>query len=115
MIPLYFFWDLMNPGDLKLHSDRQDPVAIPPVQYQSTLQRLWCRKYNPHLKHPDKDIMIYKDKLVSALRRLCYQPDVAAAYDFVLGAYLVIPVGMVFGFRDIPYLLCLLYELISFT
>ena len=59
--------------------------------------------------------MIYKDDLASAFRRLCYHPDVAAAYAFVLRTYLAIPVRMFFGSRDASSLLCLLSELRSYT
>ena len=33
-------------GSLKSHIDRQDPVAMPRVHYQSALQHLWRRVYN---------------------------------------------------------------------
>ena len=59
--------------------------------------------------------MIYKYDLVSDFCRLSCHPDVAAAYDFVLGAYLVIAVGMVFRSRDNLSLFCLLSNLISFA
>ena len=55
--------------------------------------------------------MIYKDYLVSAFYRLCCHLDVVSTYSFVLGACLVIPVGMVFGSKDAPSLFCLLSEL----
>ena len=104
-----------DPGALNSHIDRQDPVTMPPVHYQSALQRLWQRVYNLGLNHPEEDIIIYKDDLVSAFHRIHYHPDVAAAYAFVLSAYLVIPVGMVFGSRDAPSLFCLLSKLRSFA
>ena len=88
---------------------------MPPVHYQSALQPLFRRVYNLRLNHPGEDIIIYKDDLVSAFNRICYHPDVAAAYDFILGTYLVILVGMVFGYRDPPSLFCLLSDLISFS
>ena len=88
---------------------------MPLVHYQYALQRLWRRLYNLHRIHPEEYIIIYKDDLVSAFRRLCYHPDFTAAYYFVLGSYLVIPVGIVFGSRDTHFLLCLLSELISFA
>ena len=59
--------------------------------------------------------MIYKDDFVSAFRGICYHPDVLSAYAFVLGAYLVIPVGMVFGSRDALSLFCLLSKMRSFA
>ena len=102
-------------GALNSHIDRRDPVAMPPVHYQTALSRLWQRVYNLRIRHPNEDIMIYKDDLVSAFRRLRYHPDIAAAYSFVLGDFVVIPIGMVFGSRDAPSLFCLLSELRSFA
>ena len=59
--------------------------------------------------------MIYKDNLVSALRRFLYHPDVAAAYALFLSAYLVILLGMVFESIDAPSLFCILSEMRSFA
>ena len=84
---------------------------MPLVHYQSTFQSLWCRVYNIRLRHPEEDIIIYKDEPVSNFCRLCYHPDVAATYTFVLVAYLSIPLDMVFGSIDAPSIFCLLYEL----
>lgn len=102
-------------GALNSHIDRKDPIAMPPVHYQSALQRLWKRVYNLRVNHPDEEVIIYKDDLVSAFRRLRYHPDAAAAYSYVLGKFLVIPIGMVFGARDAPSLFCMLSELRSFA
>ena len=44
--------------------------------------------------------MIYKDDLFTAFCRICFHPDIAAAYAFFLGSYLVIPIVMVFGSID---------------
>ena len=89
---------------LNSHIYRRDPVTMTPVHYQSALHRLWRRVYNLCLNHPEEYIIIYKDYLVSAFCRLFYQPDATAAYTFILGAYLVISVVMVFGSRDAPSL-----------
>ena len=59
--------------------------------------------------------MIYKHGVVSAFCRVFYNPDVSSAYAFVLGTYLVIPVGMVLGYRNAPYLFYLLSKMISFA
>ena len=85
------------------------------MHYQYALKCLCRRVYNLCLNHPEEDIIIYKDDPVSVFRRICYHPDVAAAYTFVLGAYLVIPVGMVFGSRYVSSIFCLLSEMISFV
>ena len=113
--PSALFLGTNESGVLNSLIDRQDPIAIPPVHYQSALQRLWQRLYNLRLNHPEEDIIIYKDDLLSAFRRIFYHPDSAVTYNFFFGASLVIPVGMVFGSRDAPFLFCLLYQLRSFT
>ena len=102
-------------GALNLHIPRDDPNKMPPVYYQTALSRLWSRIYNLRIAHPSDDIIIYKDDLVSAFRRLRYHPDVAAAYSFVVDNFLLLPIGMVFGARDAPSLFCLLSELRSFA
>ena len=88
---------------------------MPPVHFQSTLQRLWRRVYNIRLQNLDEDIIIYQDDLVSAFRSIFYHPDVASAYDFFLSPYLVIPVDMVFGSIYSPSLFFLLSNPISFA
>ena len=75
-----------------------------------------CRAYGVgyiiyNLNHPDKDIIIYKDELFSAFRRILYHPDVSEAYTFVLSTHLGIPVGMVFGSRNASSLFCILSNL----
>ena len=102
-------------GALNDHIHKSDPIAMPKVHYQSALQRLWTRVYNLRVAHPDEDIIVYKDDLVSAFRRVRYHPSVAAAYAYVLGLFLLIPIGMVFGARDAPSLFCLLSEIRSFA
>ena len=107
----WYLCSLLRPNYSKTpnsHIHRQDPVAITPVHYQYVLQRIWRRIYNICINHSDKDIMIYKDELVSNIRRIFNHPYVAAAYTFVLGTYLVMSVGMVFGYRTPPSLLCLI-------
>ena len=59
--------------------------------------------------------MIYKDDLVSDFWSLSYQPDLAVEYFFVFVAYLVILIGIVFGFKYSPSLLCLLSNMRSFA
>ena len=105
----------LDSGALNSHISCKDPLSMPPVHYQSALQRLWKRIYNLRITQPNEDIIVYKDDLVSAFRRLRYHPDIATAYSFVLDSFLIIPIGMVFGARDAPSLFCLLSELRSFA
>ena len=102
-------------GALNSHIPKKDPLCVPPVHYQTALKRLWHRVYNLRIQHPTDDILIYKDDLVSAFRRLRYHPDIAAAYSFAVDSFWILPIGMVFGARDAPSLFCMLSELRSFA
>ena len=102
-------------GTLNSYIDRNNPISMPPVYYQSGLKRLWKRVYNLRINHPQEEIIVYKDDLVSAFRRLRYHPDAAAAYSYILGQFFVIPIGMVFGARDSPSFFCMLSELRFFA
>ena len=100
-------------GTLNSNIYRQYNVAMPPLHYQFMPHHLWRRVYNLRLNHPEEDIIIYKDDLVSALCSICYHPEVAAAYAFVLGVHIFIPVGMVFISIYAPSLFYILSELRS--
>ena len=54
---------------------------------------------------------MYKDDINSAFHRCRYHPDVVAAYAYVYGNWLVIPVGLIFGGRNSPGWFCILSEL----
>ena len=102
-------------GALEFHIHREDPVTIPQMHYQYAHQHLWNRIYIICINHPDEDIIIYRDDLVSSFCRILYHPDVASSYDFFLSTYLVIPVGMIFGSRDATSLFYLLSDMRSFA
>ena len=59
--------------------------------------------------------MKYKDNLISSFYSIHYHPDVAAAYAFFLGAYLVISIGIVFWSRYASSLFYLLSNLKTFA
>ena len=100
-------------GALNDHIDRRDPIQMPKVYYQDALQRVWRRTYNLRLSYPDDDIIIYKDDLVAAFRRVRYHPDLAVANSYILQGFFIIPIGMVFGARDSPSWFCMVSELRS--
>ena len=89
-------------------------IDFPDVYYMSCLQRVWERAYNLRIRYPDDDIIVYKDDLVTAFRRVRYHPDLAAAHCFVLGNFLILPIGLVFGARDSPSWFTQISELRAF-
>ena len=100
-------------GAYNLHLDKKNRTQVPRVYYQTALRRLWSRIYNLRVSYPTDDIIVYKDDLVAAFRRVRYHPDLAAANAFILGSFFMIPIGMVFGARDSPSWFCMISELRS--
>lgn len=63
------------------------------------------------LTHPTETILQHADDIDSAYRRILYHPDMAVACAYVLGRYLIVPVGQVFGSRNAPSYFCLTSDL----
>ena len=89
-------------GAVNVQMDRKNHEDVPPVFYQAAQQRIWQRAYNLRIAAPEADIIVYKDDLVSAFRRVRYHPDVVSAYAYVLEELLLIPIGALFGPRNSP-------------
>ena len=89
-------------GAVNDHIPKGHPRRCPPVHYQTALARTWKRTYNLRLQHPNDDIIVYKDDLVAAFRRVRYHPDMSGTQCYVLTTFFVIPIGMQFGGRDAP-------------
>ena len=87
----------------------------PTVWYQTALNRILVRTYNLRAANPYVDIIVYKDDLVTAFRRVRYHPDISPAHCFILGDYLILPIGMVFGARDSPGWFCQVSEIRAFA
>ena len=87
----------------------------PTVFYQTALDRILIRVYNLRAANPYIDIIVYKDDLVTAFRRVRYHPDISPAHCFVINDFLIIPIGMVFGARDSPGWFCQVSELRAFA
>jgi len=98
-------------GNVNMQLDKRVPDDVPKVFYGDFNSRIWQRIYNLHLKSPDEEIILYKDDIVAAFRRGKYHPDIAVAYAYAFGSFLIIPIGGLFGPRDTPGWFCMTSEL----
>jgi hypothetical protein len=83
----------------------------PPVFYQHSLARHIRRLWRTRITHPTEEILQHCDDIEAAFRRVLYHPDLAVAFAYVFGDYLIIPVGQVFGSRSAPSFFSLLADL----
>jgi len=97
-------------GNVNMQLDKRNDDHVPSVHYGDANRRIWERIYNLRLRYPDDEIIIYKDDIVAAFRRGKYHPDIAVAYAYVFGPFLVIPIGGLFGPRDTPGWFCMTSE-----
>jgi hypothetical protein len=74
----------------------------PPVYYMTTFQRFLRNIWRLRITHPGQDILLHADDIDSAFRRILYSPELAIVFAYVFGAFLIIPVGQVFGSRSAP-------------
>ena len=83
----------------------------PPVFYQHAFARHLRRLWRTRITHPSEDILQHCDDIEAAFRRVLYHPDLAVAFAYVFGEFLIIPVGQVFGSRSAPSFFSLLSDL----
>ena len=79
-----------------------DEDANPAVHYGTAFMRFLTYIYNLRLDHPHEDILLSADDISAAFRRITYNPHAAVAFASVLGWFLIIPVGMIFGAKNSP-------------
>jgi hypothetical protein len=79
-----------------------NPDECPPVYYSTAFQRFLIMIWRLRLTFPDMDILLHADDIDAAFRRIIYSPEMAILFAYVFGAYLIIPVGQVFGSRSAP-------------
>ena len=101
-------------GALNDQLDIQDTTAVPKTHYASAQVRHWAHIWNLRISSPTIEILLYKDDINSAFHRCRYHPDIAVAYAYVWGMWLVIPIGLIFGGRNSPGWFCTLSELRAF-
>ncbi|GKY90331.1 hypothetical protein MPSEU_000007100 [Mayamaea pseudoterrestris] len=85
----------------------------PRVYYGTVMRRYLQLIYNMRLDNPDDEIFLAADDISAAFRWLHYHPDIAVAFASILGPFLVIPVGLIFGARNSPGYYMILGELRS--
>ena len=98
-------------GALNDHMNANAADDVPPTYYATAQTRHWRHIWNLRISHPRTDILLYKDDINSAFHRVRYHPDIAAAFAYVWGDWLIISVGVIFGARNSPGWFCLISEL----
>ena len=69
----------------------------PPIQSSSTCVKHYSRIYNLRITYPKVDLHGMNKDASGAFKTEKFQPDVAAAFSYVYGKYLCIPISMKFG------------------
>jgi hypothetical protein len=73
-----------------------------PVYYATAfmrhLQHLWCMR----ISFPIADILQHCHNIDAAFPQVLYTPELAIAFAYVFGLFLLIPIGQVFGSRSAP-------------
>jgi hypothetical protein len=64
---------------------------------------------------PIADILQHCNNVDAAFRRVLYMPELAIAFAYVFGQYLLIPVGQVFGSRSAPSYFSLLSDIRAYV
>jgi hypothetical protein len=73
-----------------------------PVYYSDAFQRHLVRLWRMHMARPEDNILHHCDDIDSVFQRILYHPDLALVFAYVLGPFVIVPVGMVFGARNAP-------------
>lgn len=79
-----------------------DPGECPPVFYGTAFDRFLIWLWRMRLTRPLEDILQHCDDIEAAFRSILYNPELAIAFAYVFGLYLIFPVGQVFGSRSTP-------------
>ena len=74
-----------------------DKKNEPDIQYGDTFDKHLIRIWNLRISYPTKIIYIWDDDVAGAFRQGKYNPEIAAAFSFLIFNRLWIPCGMVFG------------------
>ena len=101
-------------GALNSFLDKRNTVEVPRTYYGTAQLRHWTHIWNLRISHPHVEILLYKDDINAAFHRCRYHPDIAIAYAYVWGGWLIIPIGIIFGGRNSPGWFCILSELRAF-
>jgi hypothetical protein len=75
----------------------------PPVYYSDAFQGHLVRLWRMRMAKPEADILQHCDYIDSAFRRILYHPDLALVFAYVLGPFVIVPVGMVLLQPNVGY------------
>ena len=75
----------------------QDKNKCYPIQYGKALSRHLTQIYNQRIVYPNQDIYLWGDDEAGTFRHIKYNPEIAAAFSFIISTYLFLPLGLVFG------------------
>jgi hypothetical protein len=104
--------DPAGSANTHIHKPSADNAdECPPVFYQHAFARHVRHLWRMRLTYPADDLLQHCDDIEAAFRRVLYHPDLAPVFAYVFEAYLIIPVGQVFGSRSAPSLFSLLSDL----
>jgi hypothetical protein len=104
--------DPAGSANTHIHKPSADNAdECPPVFYQHAFARHVRHLWRMRLTYPADDLLQHCDDIEAAFRRVLYHPDLAPVFAYVFEAYLIIPVGQVFGSRSAPSFFSLLSDL----
>jgi hypothetical protein len=92
-----------------------DADACPPVYYATALHRHLRQLWRTRITFPIADILQHCDDIDAAFRRILYTPELAIVFAYIFGAFLLIPVGQVFGSRSAPSYFSLMSDIRAFV
>jgi hypothetical protein len=75
------------------------------------LQHMWRMR----ITFPIADILQHCNGIDAAFRRVLYTPELAIAVAYVLGIFLLIPIGQIFGSRSAPFYFSLLSDIRAYV
>ena len=79
-----------------------DPKTAPPIYYGLKFKMHLNRIWNLRISYPSESILLWDDDVAGAFRQGKYNPEVAAAFCFIIFGRLWLPCGMTFGGNTSP-------------
>ena len=79
-----------------------DRNTEPKIVYGNVFDRYLIHIRNVCITHPHKDIYLFDDDEKGTFRRPKYHPDTVTAFAFCISRFLMIPLGLTFGFIVSP-------------
>jgi hypothetical protein len=92
-----------------------DGDACPPVYYATAFMRHLQHLWRFQITFPLEDVLQHCDDVDAAFRRVLYTPELAIAFVYVFGRFLLIPVGQVFGSWSAPSYFSLLLDIRAYV